>query len=515
MPPLRLPSAPIPRSSSAASNLPPLTVRAPKPLPSEPCLGEALRAAPRLVDDAFWLGLRYAADWEVRPHLRFALFAQGYLRLFVLPRPDERCVRCVVLTRRAAMAADVERRLAEAEMQQSEEAEEEEDALLALHEDPPFLGLLRACVMGPTAGSDWPASGAVAVEEERDGSGGFRLHRHQHASLAWMRAVEVEAGTTAVPLAAACPPLTVGGDDGLFSVDCHGAVWTRGAARHREEKQQAGKGDAVIDLPRGGLLAHPVGAGKTVIAASLLLPFPSSKLSEAATLILAPDHILFQWRRELARVLSDEGPSPRFVLVGFEELLLQQQAPLSLTEEAAGDGMEAIRARRWGRLVVDEGQLVPQDEALYEAVLGIQADVRWCVACVRALESVVRSAYLLLAPSLAPFRPLTPIKSSRVLSATPDHGLRWLMSLVYGRELSHDDFRRRRRAFVHTRTLRDAPGDCLPLPPLTSEMEAVTLSAEESQALALASALGESLGALRCQALVVGLWELVGMDKWE
>jgi hypothetical protein len=69
------------------------------------------------------------------------------------------------------------------------------------------------------------------------------------------------------------------------------------------------------------------------------------------------------------------------------------------------------------------------------------------------------------------------------------------MSLVYGQELSHDECRLSRRAFVHWRTLRDPPGACLPLPPLQGRMVPVTLSPEESQTLALSNALGESLGA--------------------
>lgn len=69
------------------------------------------------------------------------------------------------------------------------------------------------------------------------------------------------------------------------------------------------------------------------------------------------------------------------------------------------------------------------------------------------------------------------------------------MSLVHGRELGPDEYRQSRRAFVHRRTLRDPLGACLPLPPLTGRMVPVTLSPEEGQTLALASALGESLGA--------------------
>lgn len=77
------------------------------------------------------------------------------------------------------------------------------------------------------------------------------------------------------------------------------------------------------------------------------------------------------------------------------------------------------------------------------------------------------------------------------------------MSLVHGRELSHNECRRSRRAFVHRRTLRDPPAACLPLPPLRGEMVPVTLSPEESQTLALANAMGESLRA--CVRLHVGV----------
>lgn len=72
------------------------------------------------------------------------------------------------------------------------------------------------------------------------------------------------------------------------------------------------------------------------------------------------------------------------------------------------------------------------------------------------------------------------------------------MSLVHGRELSHDECRQSRRAFVHRRTLRDPPAACLPLPLLRGQMVPVILSPEESQTLALANAMGESLGACAC-----------------
>ena len=354
------------------------------------------------MDDAFWLGLRYAADREVRPHLRFALFAQGFLHLFVLPQPEERCVRCLVLTRRVRMTRDVRERLAEKASAVVEEDEDEEDALLGLDEDPPFLELLRACAVGPMAGSEWPGSGpfVLAGDDSDGGDGGFRLHPHQRASLAWMRAVEGEAEEGAVvALAEACPPLTVG--DGLLTIDCHGAVRTGAAAAavQRREQQDWGEEEA-IKLPRGGLLAHPVGAGKTAIATSLLLPNPSG--DGGPTLILAPDHILFQWRRELARVLSGRE-RPSFALVGFEELRQewrqqerlekqQQQQSSSSAEAVEYDATEpaavaapspapassSVLGQKWGRLILDEGQLVQQDEALYEAVLlRVHADVRW------------------------------------------------------------------------------------------------------------------------------------------
>lgn len=411
MPPLRFPTpATSPPDQPTTPPLPPLTVRAPRPLPDGACLWDALRAAPRLVDDAFWLGLRYAADREVRPHLRFALFAQGFVRLFVLPQPEAHCVRCLVLTRRACMARDVRARLAEkaCAVVEEDEDEDEEDALLGLDEDPPFLELLRACAVGPTAGSEWPGSGPVVVaggDNDGDGDGSFRLHSHQRASLAWMRAVEGEAEKGAVvALAEACPPLTVG--DGLLTIDCHGAVRTGAAAaagyQRREQQRQKDWGEEeAIKLPRGGLLAHPVGAGKTAIAASLLLPNPSG--DGGPTLILAPDHILFQWRRELAQVLSGRE-RPSFALVGFEELrqewrqqerlekLEQQQQSSPLAEAVDNDATEpaavaapspapassSVLGRKWGRLILDEGQLVQQDEALYEAVLQrVHADVRW------------------------------------------------------------------------------------------------------------------------------------------
>ena len=76
------------------------------------------------------------------------------------------------------MARDVRERLAEkvcAVVGGEEEDEEEEDALLGLDEDPPFLELLRACAVGPTAGSEWPASGPFAAGEEDGGGDGFLL----------------------------------------------------------------------------------------------------------------------------------------------------------------------------------------------------------------------------------------------------------------------------------------------------------------------------------------------------
>jgi len=84
-------------------------------------------------------------------------------------------------------------------------------------------------------------------------------------------------------------------------------------------------------LPPGGLIAHPVGAGKTVIVAAYLAraaaaaaataaaETPSSSSSSGATLVVCPGHIAGQWLAVLAefapklrcrRVDRREPPAP-------------------------------------------------------------------------------------------------------------------------------------------------------------------------------------------------------------
>ena len=50
-------------------------------------------------------------------------------------------------------------------------------------------------------------------------------------------------------------------------------------------------------LVKGGLLAHPVGSGKTVIAAELI----GQTLTKGLTVVFVPGHIVKEWEKELRR----------------------------------------------------------------------------------------------------------------------------------------------------------------------------------------------------------------------
>ena len=50
-------------------------------------------------------------------------------------------------------------------------------------------------------------------------------------------------------------------------------------------------------LVKGGLLDHPVGSGKTVIAAELI----GQTLTKGLTVVFVPGHIVKEWEKELRR----------------------------------------------------------------------------------------------------------------------------------------------------------------------------------------------------------------------
>ena len=254
-----------------------------------------------LTDDWFVLGLRFEVDAEVRQifnHQGFHALAQRHIRCFVVPARDDHAARVLVTTATANLAPAVER------------------VPIFDAAEPPALDLLRAHVEGPVA-PPFPstvesAESAEAAESSAAPSGSSSsrarcasgLFPHQTRTVRWMSAVErgsadVDAYDDDVYDAAANPVVFAGramyptGLEHRLGEDPSKGDAAGGRRGGRHETARAigaalaeavggGVGDAVAaataaakadpppPLPRGGLLAHPVGAGKTVIVAAYL-----------------------------------------------------------------------------------------------------------------------------------------------------------------------------------------------------------------------------------------------------
>ena len=336
------------------------------PAPLDGPLRDHLDELVVLSDDWFVLGLRFEADPEIRRVFNlhgFASIARGHLRLFVVPSVDDGDARARVFV----TCGGIDSPLAKIT-----------SAIPLFHVDePPALEMLRAYVEGPTSAAfpsthdgemnriEVPGSNPAWVGRTADG-----LFPHQARSARWMAAVEASDGSSDTRGDgssddtrgdALVSPVRFAGrvmhPDGLEHTDLEtredaldrlnlkrqksnseaeyhsGPYATIGNAlaaaltSSSGEKDTRGTRTSAVRAPRlppGGLIAHPVGAGKTVICAAFLArekkrDETSSKARvhdrdgssdtrdgssddfDGNTLVVCPAHIVTQWLEALRR----------------------------------------------------------------------------------------------------------------------------------------------------------------------------------------------------------------------
>lgn len=202
-------------------------------------------------------------------------------------------------------------------------------------------------------------------------------------------------------------------------------------------------------LALGGLVAHPVGAGKTIIAAELI----KQTLGQGVNLVLVPGHIVKQWKKELERFVPGiQVDTPKVSrskpvlhhLVGHhaDVVLLPHSAAIAFAKR--GEESKAIY-----RIIIDEPQEIVSKPELFDPLLQVNCRYRWLLtATPTPLQSVMQLA-------------LGYIESQCSL-------------LAYESMLSW---------FTRTRARRDPPHLCLPVPPLHVHMKPVALLWQETSVM--------------------------------
>ena len=266
---------------------------------------------------------------------------------------------------------------------------------------------------------------------------GSHLFPHQKRTVQWMLDVEAER----------VPPLFVP-QATLFG------EWY--VYRHGFKKTMFHKTVDVIvpcnhQLALGGLVAHPVGAGKTIIAAELI----KQTLGQDVNIVLVPGHIVKQWKKELERfvpgILVD---TPRVTTASSRPMVLHSvdcRANVVLLPHSAAvafaEGGKLIKGIH--RLIIDEPQEVVSKPDLFDPLLQVKCRYRWLLtATPTPLQSVMQLA-------------LGYIESQH-------------SSLLYESMLSW---------FTRTRARRDPPHLCLPVPPLHIHMKPVALLWQETSVM--------------------------------
>ena len=245
------------------------------------------------------------------------------------------------------------------------------------------------------------------------------LFPHQKRTVGWM--IDIESG--------ACPQLfcPLANLFGSLYVFTHGV-----------EKTMLHKAVDVLHpkqnyLSHGGMIAHPVGSGKTVIAVELV----RRTRHLGFTVVCVPDHIVLQWYQELCRFAPEVHAgvfTPDCKVARFECLVIGHSCVTRI--------MPYLNFVY--RLIIDEPQDIVKNEAIFETLVGFQCKQRW------------------------------------LLTATPQ-SLDLMMQLALGYEYNPKlPFRAMESWFVKTRCRRDPPTLCLPVPPMHICMRPVTLLWQET-----------------------------------
>ncbi len=249
-------------------------------------------------------------------------------------------------------------------------------------------------------------------------------------------------------------------------------------------------------LALGGLLAHPVGAGKTVIAAELI----RKTLRECLTLVFVPGHIVNQWKSELRRfvpginVVSKQSTSSVARTIDFWALVKSNTDAVVVPHDLAPS---LVFSNKYPfRVIIDEPQDIILQPNVFSCLLEIGSPCRWLLtATPNPLASIMQLAL--------------GFKEDPQCKLAYDSMLSW---------------------FVRTRCRRDPPYLCLPVPPLHVHMRPVTLLWQETSvlhsyamqddlqtAIRLASFFYFARGQMHCDAaqrVLVGAQSFHSLDDW-
>ena len=259
---------------------------------------------------------------------------------------------------------------------------------------------------------------------------GSHLFPHQKRTVSWM--LDVEAGNTE-PLFV--PQATMFGTWYAFT---HGV----------EKTMFHDTVDVIVpksgtQLARGGLLAHPVGSGKTVIAAELMRQTIPKGIH---TIVFVPGHIVQQWKKELQRFVPGVNVGVIDHRTSRKSLWPSKQVHVLLIPHDLAPNVNCNGTTPF-RLIVDEPQEIVSKPEIFEALLRVNSSTRW------------------------------------LLTATPNPLLS-IMQLALGFDtqpnIPHNSML---SWFTRTRSRRDPPYFCLPVPALHIHMCPITLLWQETSVL--------------------------------
>lgn len=409
-------------------------------VPAEPApADETLRSLGELEDELVALREDWFAELlqtcpsDCRSYVSFVSLASRHVRMFCIPEPASGTARLLLVVHGPVLEPHV------ASLEHPR------------FEHPAALELLRSAVMAPPAGPWKPTLPPGTRGEDAPGEDG--LFPHQRATLAFWRQRESAPGTLR-PL----PEIRFAGR--RFAG--YGDEAIVGTPEVYLRKSLAPEVGDALPLPAGGLIAHPVGAGKTVIAAHALRGGHARGADGRRTLVACPEHITSQWLSVFvqhapdvsAATVDEDRPldvpaSADVVVIGYEMLT------------RSGDEAQAARALLWGenwhRVIFDEPQEAASQSCFDDLVMLPDVRFRWG------------------------------------LTATPEVKAPRIIALLWGRVLDRKTYGRVRAHWGDACAVRDPPAACLPVPPLSHHAVPVTLTEKEMSIVRLFTDIGASM----------------------
>ena len=436
-----------------------------------------------LLSNKWWVELRRSFDTTVQSIVQYQLFQSGFLRLLIIPIPMEDDVRALILTNLPVVLSHLDADTALTKsganllsqcmifpspgefpptLNDINHGDDEQhsvnlpDQYFYMHEKNPCSvsrivdnvpkGLLcKDSLLAPQATyGEFPAlpspdNGVMAEAGKRlakqplpvlvrqtcaPKSRQFsHLFPHQKRTVGWM--VEIENGISP-PLF--CPMASMFGCYHAFSYGMDRAL------RHDTVEVLRPKDGHIV---HGGMVAHPVGSGKTVIAVELV----RRTCGLGGTIVCVPDHIVLQWCQEFHRFAPNVStqvftrgcqiaPSTNCLIIGHGDATVV---------------LPYLEPRH--RLIIDEPQEITKRDKTFNCLLDFSCKHCW------------------------------------LLTAIPQPlGLMMQLTLQY-KQSSKLPLRAMEAWFVQTRCRQDPPILCLPIPSMHINMKPVTLLWQETSVM--------------------------------